>query len=74
MRIHSGHGLNVNTPSPLTSLAQLIPPGISGIEVSTERTAATIMSYFDRLWGQFIAARGDFSGFVDMYLSYWLHS
>lgn len=74
--IVTGHGLNVLSPSPLTSLAQLVPPGIANTEVSMERTAAIIMVHFDRLWTLYLGHKGDFesSGLLDMYLQRWLHS
>ena len=70
----SGCGLNVSSPSPLTSLEQLIPPGMDKTGMSMEGTAATIMTVFDEMWDQFIQANGSFEPFMDLYLQRWLHS
>ncbi|KAI5124198.1 hypothetical protein M0805_005049 [Coniferiporia weirii] len=69
-----GCGLNVLSPSPLTSLCQLIPAGLSDTELSMERTAATIMATFDSMWSQFISSKGSFEPFTELYLQRWLHS
>jgi biotin---protein ligase len=64
-----GCGLNVLNPFPTTSLSQLT----SG-ELSIERTAATIMTIFEKLWGTFLESGGSFEPFMDTYLDRWLHS
>ncbi|KAH8116271.1 class II aaRS and biotin synthetase [Phellopilus nigrolimitatus] len=69
-----GCGLNVLSPSPLTSLSQLIPAGFSDTVISMERTTATIMATFDEMWLQFLSSKGSFEPFLDMYLQRWLHS
>ncbi|THH10739.1 hypothetical protein EW145_g1126 [Phellinidium pouzarii] len=69
-----GCGLNVLSPSPLTSLYQIIPTGHNDTELSMERTAAAIMATFDEMWSKFLSSRGSFEPFIDLYLRKWLHS
>lgn len=69
-----GCGLNVSTPPPITSLAQVVPPGVQDVELSVEDTLAAIMARFDAMWAQFTAAKGSFDPFIDLYLERWLHS
>ncbi|KAI0643919.1 class II aaRS and biotin synthetase [Trametes meyenii] len=68
-----GCGLNVLNPPPIASLAQLLPPG-SERHPTMERTLAAIMARFEGMWATFIAARGSFEPFMDLYLDSWLHS
>ncbi|KAL1939447.1 hypothetical protein VTO73DRAFT_10003 [Trametes versicolor] len=68
-----GCGLNVLNPPPISSLAQLLPPG-SERHPSMERTLAAIMARFEHMWTAFVAARGSFAPFMDLYLDRWLHS
>ncbi|KAI0364526.1 class II aaRS and biotin synthetase [Pilatotrama ljubarskyi] len=68
-----GCGLNVLNPPPITSLAQLLPPG-SERHPTMERTLAAIMARFERMWAEFVSARGSFEPFMDLYLDRWLHS
>ncbi|KAI0822378.1 class II aaRS and biotin synthetase [Trametes gibbosa] len=68
-----GCGLNVLNPPPIASLAQLLPPG-SERHPTMERTLAAIMAHFERMWTAFVAARGSFAPFMDLYLDRWLHS
>ncbi|OJT09986.1 Biotin--protein ligase, partial [Trametes pubescens] len=68
-----GCGLNVLNPPPISSLAQLLPPG-SERHPSMERTLAAIMARFERMWTSLVAARGSFAPFMDLYLDRWLHS
>ncbi|EJD07395.1 class II aaRS and biotin synthetase [Fomitiporia mediterranea MF3/22] len=68
-----GCGLNVLSPSPLTSLTQLIPPGLPDFTLTMERTAAVIMSTFDEMWSRF-SSSASFEPFMDLYLDRWLHS
>jgi biotin--protein ligase len=68
-----GCGLNVRNTGTVTSLAQLLPPDLAG-ELSIERTAAVIMAKFERMWTMFVAYRGSFEPFMDLYLERWLHS
>ncbi|KAL0562811.1 biotin holocarboxylase synthetase, partial [Marasmius crinis-equi] len=42
--------------------------------LSMERTAAAIMAKFEKMWRVFVAGRGDFNPFMDLYLDRWLHS
>ena len=39
-----------------------------------ERTLAAIMAHFEPMWKTFVAARGSFEPFMDLYLDRWLHS
>ena len=39
-----------------------------------ERTLATIMARFERMWAEFVHERGSFAPFMDLYLDRWLHS
>ncbi|KAH9847052.1 class II aaRS and biotin synthetase [Lenzites betulinus] len=68
-----GCGLNVLNPPPIASLAQLLPPG-SERHPTMEHTLAGIMTHFERMWMTFVAARGSFAPFMDLYLDRWLHS
>jgi biotin--protein ligase len=62
----------VRTAPPLASLAQLVPPGRAA--PTLEHTAAAILATFGRMWAEFLAARGAFDAFTDLYLERWLHS
>ncbi|KAF8579829.1 class II aaRS and biotin synthetase [Ramaria rubella] len=64
-----GCGLNVLNPLPTTSLSQL-----TNKELSMERTIATIMVIFEKMWDTFLGKRGSFEPFMDLYLERWLHS
>ncbi|KAL5513038.1 BPL1 [Sanghuangporus vaninii] len=68
-----GCGLNVFSPSPMTSLVQLIPAGLDNTNLSMERTLAVIMATFDKMWSKF-SAEASFDPFMDLYLERWLHS
>ncbi|KAI0672465.1 class II aaRS and biotin synthetase [Trametes maxima] len=68
-----GCGLNVLNPPPIASLAQLLPPG-SERHPTMEGTLAAIMAHFEGMWSTFVAARGSFEPFMDLYLDRWLHS
>lgn len=37
-----------------------------------ERTLAAIMARFEHMWTAFVAARGSFAPFMDLYLDHWL--
>jgi biotin---protein ligase len=39
-----------------------------------ERTAAVILSTFQTMWTTFVAEKGSFDPFMDLYLERWLHS
>ena len=39
-----------------------------------EHTLAAIMTRFERMWDNFLQARGSFEPFLDLYLERWLHS
>jgi biotin--protein ligase len=39
-----------------------------------EATAAVILAQFGRMWRRFVAARGAFDDWMDLYLDRWLHS
>jgi len=68
-----GCGVNVFNPPPIASLSQLVPRD-DQLNLSVERTAATIMATFEPMWNTFIAHRGSFESFMDLYLRRWLHS
>ncbi|KAL5537063.1 BPL1 [Sanghuangporus sanghuang] len=68
-----GCGLNVFSPSPMTSLVQLIPAGLDNTNLSMERTLAVIMATFDKMWSKF-STEASFDPFMDLYLERWLHS
>ncbi|KAL5492250.1 BPL1 [Sanghuangporus weigelae] len=68
-----GCGLNVFSPSPMTSLVQLIPAGLDNTNLSMERTLAVIMATFDKMWSRFLT-EASFDSFMDLYLERWLHS
>ncbi|KAI0330018.1 class II aaRS and biotin synthetase [Cubamyces sp. BRFM 1775] len=68
-----GCGLNVLNPPPIPSLVQLLQPG-SEQHPTMERTLAAIMAHFEPMWQTFVAARGSFEPFMDLYLDRWLHS
>ena len=65
-----GCGINVLNTPPIASLCQIAPQQ----SLSMERTAATIMATFEPMWNTFVAERGSFSSFMDLYLDRWLHS
>lgn len=67
----TGVGLNVLNDQPTTSLAQLAGPGT---QLTLERTAAVLACTFDKMWEEFVANRGSFEPFMDLYLERWLHS
>ena len=69
---HKGCGLNVLTEDPVYSLCQL--PGMKKSDLSTEKTAATIMAVFSSYWDRWTAGRGSFDEFRDQYYDYWIHS
>ncbi|KAH9886221.1 class II aaRS and biotin synthetase [Cubamyces lactineus] len=68
-----GCGLNVLNPPPIPSLVQLLQPGAEQ-HPTMERTLAAIMAHFEPIWKTFVAARGSFEPFMDLYLDRWLHS
>ncbi|THH02031.1 hypothetical protein EW026_g756 [Hermanssonia centrifuga] len=68
-----GCGVNVLNPPPIASLASLIPSGVDR-KLSMERTAAIIMAKFQSMWTTFLAHKGSFDPFMDLYLGRWLHS
>ncbi|KAI3618594.1 biotin apo-protein [Moniliophthora roreri] len=68
-----GCGLNVLNPPPILSLSQLQREGID-MPLSMEKTAAAIMAKFENMWPVFVASKGDFTPFMDLYLERWLHS
>lgn len=55
---------------PTTSLAQLVP----GEPLALERVAAVLACTFEGMWDEFVAARGSFEPFIELYLERWLHS
>ncbi|KAJ7594393.1 class II aaRS and biotin synthetase [Mycena floridula] len=65
-----GCGVNVLNPPPIFSLSQLDP----SLELSMERTAATIFAKFEKMWTKFVQEKGSFDSFMDLYLERWLHS
>lgn len=65
-----GIGLNVLNQFPTISLAQLVP----GTELTLERTAAVLTCTFERMWEEFVVAKGSFESFNELYLERWLHS
>ncbi|KAK1228489.1 biotin holocarboxylase synthetase [Marasmius sp. AFHP31] len=67
-----GCGVNILNPAPIFSLSQL--QAQSNNPLSMERTMAAIMARFEKMWGVFVAGRGDFTPFMDLYLDRWLHS
>ncbi|PIL29234.1 hypothetical protein GSI_09283 [Ganoderma sinense ZZ0214-1] len=67
-----GCGLNVLNDPPILSLAQLLRGGRA--PPTMERTLAAIMTRFERMWDDFLSARGSFEPFMDLYLERWLHS
>ncbi|KAM5539696.1 hypothetical protein V8D89_006509 [Ganoderma adspersum] len=67
-----GCGLNVLNDPPILSLAQLLPGGRN--PPTMERTLTAIMMRFERMWDDFLYARGSFEPFMDLYLERWLHS
>ncbi|KAI0634051.1 class II aaRS and biotin synthetase [Trametes polyzona] len=69
----AGCGLNVLNPPPIMSLAQLVPPGSERLPTK-EGTLAAIVTRFEAMWATFLAARGSFEPFMDLYLDRWLHS
>ena len=69
---NTGCGLNVLNDPPILSLAQLLPSERD--PPTMERTLAAIMTRFERMWGDFLYARGSFEPFMDLYLERWLHS
>ncbi|KAI0795547.1 hypothetical protein C8Q75DRAFT_456220 [Abortiporus biennis] len=70
-----GAGLNVLNEPPIASLSQLIPSSEnSSHKLTMEKTAATIMATFESMWDKFLAHRGSFDPFLDLYLERWLHS
>ncbi|CCM05422.1 uncharacterized protein FIBRA_07639 [Fibroporia radiculosa] len=73
MDIVIGCGLNVYNPPPIQSLLQLIPT-VSDLRLSMERTAAVIVTKFDTMWSTFLAHKGSFDPFLDLYYERWLHS
>ncbi|PCH37533.1 class II aaRS and biotin synthetase [Wolfiporia cocos MD-104 SS10] len=68
-----GCGLNVWNAPPIQSLLQLVPPE-SGVQLDMERTAATIMATFEKMWDEFLEVKGSFEPFLDLYYERWLHS
>ncbi|KAJ7253033.1 biotin-protein ligase [Mycena haematopus] len=68
-----GSGLNVLNPPPITSLSQLLAPD-DDHHLSMERTAATVLVKFERMWTVFVQGRGSFEPFMDLYLERWMHS
>ena len=65
----SGCGLNVLNVHPTFSLSQL-----TNKELRLEKTVATIMAVFEKMWSVFLENRGSFDPFMDSYLERWLHS
>ncbi|KIY49849.1 class II aaRS and biotin synthetase [Fistulina hepatica ATCC 64428] len=65
-----GCGLNVLNEAPLLSLRHLD----NTRELSIERTAAQILVTFEEMWDKFVAERGSFDSFDDLYFQRWLHS
>ncbi|KAH8829119.1 class II aaRS and biotin synthetase [Flagelloscypha sp. PMI_526] len=68
-----GCGLNVLNVAPITSLAQLLP-GQNEVDLRLEKTAAVILTRFERIWSEFLLEGGSFEPFLDLYLERWLHS
>ncbi|KAI0342898.1 class II aaRS and biotin synthetase [Trametopsis cervina] len=68
-----GCGLNVLSPPPMASLASVLPSG-SERALSMERTLAVVVSRFEGMWSRFLAGKGSFEPFMDLYLDRWLHS
>lgn len=70
-----GSGLNVLNDLPTTSLVSLAPNASALREtLRIEDLAASLLTRFDTLFAEFIAARGSFEPFMVRYLRYWLHS
>ncbi|THV08019.1 class II aaRS and biotin synthetase [Dendrothele bispora CBS 962.96] len=67
-----GCGVNVLNPPPIFSLHQLQKDIDSPL--SMEKTAAVILAKFEQMWYTFVAGRGSFEPFIDLYLQRWLHS
>jgi len=65
-----GIGLNILNDLPTASLAQLVP----GKSLTLERVAAVLACTFERMWDEFVANRGSFETFIELYLERWLHS
>ncbi|KAH7101647.1 biotin-protein ligase [Auriculariales sp. MPI-PUGE-AT-0066] len=69
-----GHGLNVLNDHPTTSLASLAAdPAAFRASTHIEDVAAQVLTRFDALWAEFVAAGGSFAPFVARYEEYWLH-
>ena len=71
--LSKGCGLNVLNEEPIFSLAQLLPPEYRHSTLSLERTLATILVQFGKMWKVFVEQRGSFEPFMDLYLERWLH-
>jgi len=69
-----GCGLNVLSPDPLTSLSHIASQAGADVNLTMERTAASIMATFEDMWKEFVQGRGSFEPFMDKYLERWLHS
>lgn len=65
--------MNVLNAAPVFSLAQLLPPEEKK-HLSIERTAAVILTTFEKMWNTFVKERGSFDSFMNLYLERWLHS
>lgn len=68
-----GTGINVRNSEPTTCLADLVSREIAA-SLSTERVVARILAVFENMWDTFIAHKGSFAPFMDLYLERWLHS
>ncbi|KAI0249778.1 hypothetical protein BJV78DRAFT_1224805 [Lactifluus subvellereus] len=66
-----GCGIDVCTPSPVTALSALCPPGQ---QLDIETVLALILTEFERLWTTFVRGRGSWAPFEEAYLDAWMHS
>ncbi len=69
-----GCGLNVLSQEPLTSLSYIASQSGVDINLTMEKTAASIMVTFEGMWKEFVKGMGSFEPFMDKYLEKWLHS
>jgi biotin--protein ligase len=65
--------VNVLNEAPIMSLAQLVLNEECSVP-TMEGTAAAILVTFQKMWTTFIANKGSFEPFMDLYLERWLHS
>lgn len=56
----------------MSSLSQLQHAGDPPLSI--ERTVATILAKFEKMWSEFVQGSGSFDPFMSLYLERWLHS